>query len=90
VGKGDAGLRWRRKNTNTPKAANPTTAPLTLPAIAPTFLFLAGVGGLVGLGVIVGIVVKFMLDVVEVGELVDNGGLVDSGPPVSCFKKVNE
>jgi hypothetical protein len=41
---GEAGLRWRRKNTNTPKAANPTTPPLTAPAIAPTFVFLEFVG----------------------------------------------
>lgn len=70
MGKVGAGLRRRRKNTNTPKAANPTTAPLTLPAIAPTFDFLL-VGGLlfvgsVGLVLGVGIVVEFVLDVVSV------------------------
>ena len=86
MGKGDAGLRRRRKNPNTPKAANPTIPPVTAPAIAPTYVLLAGVGGLVGVVVLVGIVVEFMLDVVEVAM----GGLVDSGPPVFCFKKVNE
>ena len=69
---GDAGLRRRRKNTNTPKAANPKTAPLTLPAITPASVFLAVACVLVEL--------LFVLDVVKVGTLVGLEGLVDSGP----------
>jgi hypothetical protein len=69
VGRADAGLRRRRKNNNTPKTANPATAPMTPPAITPAFVFVAMVGGLAGLlFIVVGIVSEVVLDIVKVGE----------------------